>query len=71
MKIIFFEITKEEQDFFSHTLKDMDVSFYEEKLNENNINKVLDAEIISVFTNSVIDKNIIDSLPNLKLINFD
>jgi D-lactate dehydrogenase len=69
MKIIFFEATKVEQDFFSQVFSGVDISFYAEKLNEKNINKALDAEIISVFTNSVIDKNIIDSLPNLKLIN--
>ncbi|MFH1200729.1 MAG: hydroxyacid dehydrogenase [bacterium] len=69
MKIIFFEVPKVEQDFFSQALSGMDVSFFEEKLNENNVNKALDAEIISVFTNSVINKNIINLLPNLKFIN--
>ena len=69
MKIVFFEVTKVEQDFFSQAFNGLDISFFEEKLNEENINKASEAEIISVFTNSIINKNIIDLLPNLKFIN--
>ncbi len=69
MKIIFFEATKVEQDFFSQPFSGADVSFFEGKLNEENIKKASDAEVISIFTNSVINKNIIDLLPNLKFIN--
>ena len=32
------------------------------------LNKAKDADIISVFTNSIINKNVIDALPNLKFI---
>lgn len=69
MKIAFFEVLKAEQDFFSKALSGEDVSFFEEKLNEKNIDKSSDAEIISIFTNSIVNKNIIDLLPNLKFIN--
>jgi len=68
MKIVFFEVPKAEQSFFSGSFSDAEISFFEEKLNENNIDKAKDAEIISVFINSIITKNIIDLLPNLKFI---
>lgn len=68
MKIVFFEVPKMEQDFFSQSFGDADVSFIEEKLNEDNIDKIKDADAISIFINSIITKNIIDLLPNLKFI---
>ena len=68
MKIIFFEVPKEEQPIFKQLFEGQDVSFYEEKLNENNINLAKDVEILSVFINSIVSKNIIDLLPNLRFI---
>src|SRR3989338_3878073 len=68
MKIVFFEIPKEEQPFFSQSFGGAEVSFFEEKLNENNIEKAKDAEIVSVFINSIVSKDIIDLLPKLKFI---
>ena len=41
MKIVFFEVPKAEQSFFSLSFSDVDISFYEEKLNEDNIDKAL------------------------------
>jgi D-lactate dehydrogenase len=69
MKIAFFEIPKEQQDFFKQALSgNGDVVFFEEKLNLDNANVAKDADVISVFTNSVINKDIIDLLPNLKFV---
>jgi D-lactate dehydrogenase len=68
MKIAFFELVEQEQSFFSQALIGAEISFFEEKLNEDTVLKAKDAEIISVFINSVIDKNIIDLMPNLKFI---
>ncbi len=68
MKISFFEIAKEEQPFFAQSFSGTEVSFYEEKLNEETVLSAKDAEIVSVFINSVVNKSIIDSLPNLKFI---
>jgi len=68
MKIAFFEISKAEQSFFSQSFPGADVSFYEEKLNESNIGKAKGAEIVSVFINSEMHKNIIDQLSDLKFI---
>jgi len=68
MKIVLFEVPKEEQIVFQKLFGNLEISFFEEKLNEDNIEKALDAEIISVFINSEITKNIIDKLPNLKFL---
>ena len=68
MKITFFEVPKMEQPVFVELFAGAEITIYEEKLTENNLEKVKDADVISVFINSVIDKGIIDALPNLKLI---
>jgi D-lactate dehydrogenase len=68
MKITLFEVPKIEQPIFLELLAGSDLAFYEEKLSENNINEAKDADIVSVFTNSVMTKDVIDSLPNLKAI---
>jgi len=68
MKIIFFEVPKDEQAVFSQILPGLDYSFNEEKLAKDNVNLAKDAEIVSIFVNSEINKDIIDNLPNLKFI---
>lgn len=68
MKIAFFEIRPEEESLISSSLLGEDCIFVKEILTKENINLAKDAEIVSIFINSKIDKEIIDSLPNLKLI---
>lgn len=68
MKIVFFSLGKDRQSIFVGSFGDAEVSFFEEKLDENNVVLVKDADIISVFIDSTVDKNIIDALPNLKFI---
>lgn len=68
MKIIFFEVSKLEQDFFQDSFKGLDISFHEEKLNENSVEKAKDADVVCVFVNSLLNKNVIDAIPNLKFI---
>ena len=68
MKIAFFESPAVEKTIIEQSLGDIEVSFCDQKLDKDNINKAKDANIISVFIDSVISKNIIDSLPNLKFI---
>jgi len=68
MKIIFFEVPKTEQTIFAQAFEGADVSFYEEKLSEDNVNLAKDAEIVSIFVNSEINKSIIDALFGLKFI---
>ena len=73
MKIAFFEIFSEilskEKDALKKFFHNDSVSFFSEKLSQKNADSIKDAEIISVFTNSSVDKDIIDLLPNLKFIN--
>ena len=68
MKIAFFEVSKIEQPIFIELLAGVDISFCEEKLSESNLSLAKDADVLCVFANSLITKNIIDSLPNLKSI---
>jgi D-lactate dehydrogenase len=69
MKIAFFELFKHEQDILEKFFPDYDVSYSGEKLTIENVNSYKEVEVISVFTNSVINKEIVDLLPNLKLVN--
>lgn len=66
MKTIFFESTAEDKINYQKSVSD--AVFYEEKLTLANIDKALDADILCVFINSEIKKEIIDALPNLKYI---
>src|ERR1035437_529285 len=68
MKIIFFGLEKDKQAVFSSAFANADVSFYEEKLDENNMALAKDADVISVFVNCTVNKKVIDSIPNLKFI---
>ena len=68
MKIIFFGLEKAEQAIFSGFLQNADVSFSDEKLNENNVEQAKDADVVCVFVDSTINKMVIDALPNLKFI---
>ncbi|GAX87982.1 D-lactate dehydrogenase [Lebetimonas natsushimae] len=67
MKIGFFEIKEEEKEFFEKNLKNYNVElhFYTETVNEINEN---DFDVISIFINSKIDKNVLDKFQNLKYI---
>ncbi len=68
MNIVFFEIPQVEQEVFSKHLTGHDVSLFEERLTEDNVNLAKDADIVSIFVDSKVDKNIIDKIPNLKFI---
>src|SRR3989344_7960372 len=66
MKTVIFEIAEWEKELLQKSLQD--AVFTEEKLTLENISSYNDAEIISSFISSEINKDIIDKLPNLKLI---
>ncbi len=68
MKIAFFEAPKIKQDMFLKSFSDLNVSFYEDKLTESNVNLAKDADIISVFVDSNLNRNVIDKISNLKFI---
>jgi len=68
MKITLFEVPETEQPVFLELFSGTDITLYEEKLTENNIDKAKDADVLCVFTNSLITKSIIDLLPHLKAV---
>lgn len=71
MKVVFFETDNEDKQELAGTLKnypDISAEYITEVLSSTNIAAAKDAQIISVFINSEIKKEQIDSLPNLKLI---
>ncbi len=70
MKITFFEVSKEDQDVLTSSMAGLnfDISFSEDKINTENLHLAKDAEIVSVFVNSEMNKEIIDQLPSLKFI---
>lgn len=68
MKIAFFETKEWEKDYLSDHFKDFEVSFFAEKFSAENINLIKDYQIISVFIDSRITRNMLDGLPNLKMI---
>jgi len=68
MKIAFFEVSKKQQSFFSQNLTGLDIVFFEEKIDSSHLNNIKDVDVISGFTSSIISKELIDLLPNLKLI---
>ena len=68
MKIAFFEIRSEEKRYLKRHLKGHALSFFEEKLSLDNVDKVKNSKIISVSIYSKVDKKILKKLPNVKLI---
>lgn len=74
LKIYFFEIEDWEKIHLERRLKEKDlynkdeIKFIKEELTENNALNFKDAEVISIFIYSKITEEIIDKLPNLKLI---
>ena len=68
MKIAFFGVTEGEHLSYKEALNQHEIFFSDEKLSEQNVQKIKDADIISIFVTSAVNKNIIDALPNLKCI---
>jgi len=73
MKIAFFEIFNEiikgEKEILENSFLNDTTSYFNEKLSLENVDLIKEVEIISVFTGSLVNKDIIDLLPNLKFIN--
>jgi D-lactate dehydrogenase len=69
MKIAFFEIRPQEQEFLTQALPGHELFFSDQILTPDKIPaNVKDAEVISTHTNSKIDANLIAAFPNLKLV---
>ncbi len=68
MKIAIFEVQKWKQEFLKNILTGHEVIFFEEPLSLENVEKIKNVEIISVFIYSKVKKNIIEKIPNLKFV---
>ncbi len=71
MKIVFFEIKNWEKDYIKNQkpkINNQELFFYDNNIDKDNLPAEKNAEIISVFVKSKIDKKVIDSFSNLKLI---
>ncbi len=68
MKIAFFEIEEWEKEYMRSHLADFEMIFFEGNLEKENLRLVEDCQIISVFTASQVDKDVLKALPNLRMI---
>jgi D-lactate dehydrogenase len=68
MKLGFFEAEGWEKEILERELSGLEIYFTSERLTKENVKNFQDLDILSIFISSEIDKEIIDSLPNLKLI---
>jgi len=68
MKIAFFEIEDWEKDYIESKLKNHELYFFKEPLTAENVSKIKDIEIISVFINSPLTKEVFNKLPKLSMI---
>lgn len=66
MKILFFEVASWEKDLLKESFPETEL--IEEKLNLENVVNYQDAEIISCFVYSQLNRQVLEKLPNLKLI---
>ncbi len=67
MKIAFYEIEEWEKAYIEKKLTGHSLAFYETPVNEHHFPET-EAEILSVFVNSRVDKKVFSRLPNLKFI---
>ena len=68
MKIAFFETESWQEDYLKGKLAQVELSFFAEPLSADNINSVKDCQIISPFIYSQMDKDILQQLPELKMV---
>ncbi len=68
MKIAFFEIKGWEEKYLSERLSEHKLLFFEEPLNEKNLEKIKDCDGLSVFIYSKVGKYVLDKMPKLKIV---
>lgn len=67
-KIVFFEAEPWEQDYLKKRLKGFELIFFPDILAKSDLAKIKDIDVLSPFIYSKINKDVIKSLPRLKLI---
>ena len=68
MKISFFEITEDERKKFSDALSNNEVLFFEDSIQDVDIDEFKDSDVLCVFVHSEVSKNILEKMPNLKMV---
>jgi D-lactate dehydrogenase len=68
MKIYFFDVESWEKDYLTDKLQDLSPVLVHEPLTLENVSDYQDLEIVSTFLASKLAKDLLDKLPNLKLI---
>lgn len=68
MNIAFFELSNFERENFERKLWGNNLLFFDKTIQEIDFDYYKDCDVICVFIHSEIDKNIINNMPNLKLI---
>ena len=68
MTIAFFEITEMEKEKFEKAFQNETLIFFENTIQEVDIDKFKDADVISLFIHSKAEKKILEKIPNLKLV---
>jgi len=68
MKIAFFEIKDWEKKYIQEKLINQDLDFFEDTLDSTDIEKIKSCDIVSTFIYSKVSKDILDKLPNLKML---
>lgn len=68
MKIAFFGIKDWEKEIISEKLEGHEIVFFAEELDADNVDKVSDVDVLSIFIYSDVSREMIDRMPNLKLI---
>jgi len=68
VKIYFSQTEHWEKEYLKKKLVDHELTFIPEPLTLENVQKFKDADVISIFINSLITKELLDQLPNVKLI---
>ena len=66
--IAFFEIKPWEKAYLKKNLKQHNLDFFEEKINDTNLSKAKNADIVSVFIYSKINADILKKIPGIKMI---
>jgi D-lactate dehydrogenase len=69
MKIAFFEIQNWEKKILKKQLKNHELIFFKETLEQEYIKKIKNIDLLSVFIYSKVNKKILSQLPKLKMIN--
>jgi|SRR3989344_2172042 len=68
MKVLFCEVEDWEKDFLKNKLSNFDLEFIDDGVVSSQADSAKEAEIISIFVGSQVNKDVLEKFPNLKMI---